>query len=166
LLLSHANLEDGPKYRALSYTHGSPLPLHTRKKTHDWQGDNPYRKRRTVFINGVEHSITLNLFHTLRRFRAMKPTPLWVDAICINQSGPVERIEQVRMMGEIYRHADEVLIWLGEVKNKVETKMALEVVTNVFKSFVKWYDKNNKIGFRKRWDQLNRIAEGTPNSID
>jgi hypothetical protein len=96
----------------------------------------------------------------------MKPTPLWVDAICINQSGPVERIEQVRMMGEIYRHADEVLIWLGEVKNKVETKMALEVVTNVFKSFVKWYDKNNKIGFRKRWDQLNRIAEGTPNSID
>jgi hypothetical protein len=38
---------------------------------------------------------------------------LWIDAICIDQTSVQERNQQVQFMHNIYRTADEVLIWLG-----------------------------------------------------
>ena len=38
---------------------------------------------------------------------------LWLDAICINQEDVTERGHQISMMGEIYRSASRVHIWLG-----------------------------------------------------
>jgi hypothetical protein len=38
---------------------------------------------------------------------------LWVDAVCINQGDPREKGHQVKQMGNIYKGAEEVLIWLG-----------------------------------------------------
>jgi hypothetical protein len=38
---------------------------------------------------------------------------IWVDAICIDQSNPDERSQQVQLMGQIYRNAQRVLVWLG-----------------------------------------------------
>ncbi|KAK4554266.1 hypothetical protein LTR86_008794 [Recurvomyces mirabilis] len=40
--------------------------------------------------------------------------PTWVDKLCIDQDNILEKNHQVSMMGDIYRHAFEVLIWLGE----------------------------------------------------
>ncbi len=37
----------------------------------------------------------------------------WIDGVCIDQSNPAERSEQVAFMGEIYREADRVVVWLG-----------------------------------------------------
>jgi len=39
---------------------------------------------------------------------------LWIDAICINQSNVLERNAQVGLMGQIYRGAASVIIWVGE----------------------------------------------------
>ncbi|KAH6615385.1 heterokaryon incompatibility protein-domain-containing protein [Boeremia exigua] len=39
--------------------------------------------------------------------------PLWIDAICIDQSCIVERGHQVQRMGTIYSNAQEVFVWLG-----------------------------------------------------
>jgi len=39
---------------------------------------------------------------------------IWVDAICIDQSSTTERNHQVALMGEVYKLAKRVLIWLGE----------------------------------------------------
>ena len=39
---------------------------------------------------------------------------MWADALCINQQDLVERGEQVMLMGQIYREARFVAIWLGE----------------------------------------------------
>lgn len=166
LLLAHGSLDDPLAYLALSYTHGNPLPDDSRKNYKSTFEENLYHKKKNVFINGIEYPITLNLFHALRRFRTMQPKrPLWVDALCINQSDPIERSGQVRMMGEIYRRAEEVLIWLGEIENTVETEMALEVVKNVFGAFVCWYDSSHPIEFRHRWNRFSRTAETTPDSI-
>ncbi|KAF7193682.1 Heterokaryon incompatibility protein 6, OR allele [Pseudocercospora fuligena] len=41
-------------------------------------------------------------------------TPLWIDALCINQADNQERSRQVRMMDEIYSGAESTIIWLGE----------------------------------------------------
>jgi hypothetical protein len=38
---------------------------------------------------------------------------IWADAVCINQADDEEKSWQVRMMGDVYRNADRVLIWLG-----------------------------------------------------
>ncbi|KAF9629117.1 hypothetical protein BFW01_g10320 [Lasiodiplodia theobromae] len=37
----------------------------------------------------------------------------WIDAICINQEDSEEKAGQVAMMGEIYKMASSVVIWLG-----------------------------------------------------
>jgi hypothetical protein len=38
---------------------------------------------------------------------------IWIDAICIDQDNLAERSGQVKIMDQIYRAADAVLIWLG-----------------------------------------------------
>jgi hypothetical protein len=38
---------------------------------------------------------------------------VWADAICIDQSNIIERNQQVGLMGQIYRKAQHLNIWLG-----------------------------------------------------
>ncbi|CAG7558763.1 unnamed protein product [Fusarium equiseti] len=42
-----------------------------------------------------------------------KERRLWVDAVCLNQKDNQEKSIQVQQMGQIYRMADKVHIWLG-----------------------------------------------------
>jgi hypothetical protein len=39
----------------------------------------------------------------------------WIDAICINQWDHIERAQQVRLMGAIYKTTINCRVWLGEV---------------------------------------------------
>ncbi|KAK0622769.1 heterokaryon incompatibility [Immersiella caudata] len=39
---------------------------------------------------------------------------LWVDAVCINQEDKEECARQVLKMGDIYRRATNVTVWLGD----------------------------------------------------
>ena len=43
----------------------------------------------------------------------MPMQPLWIDAICIDQSNVAERSHVVQRMGDIYASASCVIIWLG-----------------------------------------------------
>jgi hypothetical protein len=45
---------------------------------------------------------------------------LWIDAICINQRDNTEKGHQVQRMGDIYKQASEVLVWLGDDKGVAE----------------------------------------------
>ncbi|KAH7317593.1 heterokaryon incompatibility protein-domain-containing protein [Rhexocercosporidium sp. MPI-PUGE-AT-0058] len=38
---------------------------------------------------------------------------IWIDAICINQEDTVERMEQVKLMGKIFKGAYSLTVWLG-----------------------------------------------------
>jgi hypothetical protein len=55
-------------------------------------------------------AITSNLWTVLQHIRSNVPRVLWADSICINQEDLEEKAQQVRMMGQIYRSADRVLI--------------------------------------------------------
>jgi hypothetical protein len=46
-------------------------------------------------------------------------TPIWIDALCINQASLEEKNIQIPHMGNIYRQASKVLVWLGGA-SKVE----------------------------------------------
>ncbi|KAK3291904.1 heterokaryon incompatibility protein-domain-containing protein [Chaetomium fimeti] len=91
----------GPAYKALSYTWGG--------LQHRFQGGEP-----RVLIDGYHIKMKENLYTALRQIRCHdRDVTLWVDAICINQEDKAEKGHQVSQMGNVYKGAEEVLIWLG-----------------------------------------------------
>lgn len=84
------------KYAAISYVWGDP------------------NNTTTIICNGCRVQITKSLADALRQFRHPRTIRrLWADAICINQADFQEKAIQVGKMGEVFRNAMEVLVWLG-----------------------------------------------------
>lgn len=77
---------------------------------------------RTILLNGKIKTVTPNLhdalFHIRGKLAQLKPVPLWVDAVCINQEDWDERAQQVAKMADIYSRASTVLFWLGPVEER------------------------------------------------
>lgn len=97
-----ASLDDKTiKYKALSYVWGDAA------------------ESESIYIDGTLKKITKNCASALRCLLGQSAAVrIWVDSICINQGSDVvaltERGEQVRVMDEIYGHALEVFVYLGE----------------------------------------------------
>lgn len=83
-------------YEAVSYTWGKPI------------------MNKTLTCDNTFLPITENVDVMLRRLRTNRERRLWIDAICLNQADVDEKPCQVPLMGEIYREASNVLIWLGD----------------------------------------------------
>ena len=94
-------LQEGLRYVTLSYVWGKE------------------RCPRPVQVNGKHVTIGRNLDCALRHIRdnttdlLAGTTMLWVDALCIDQPDVQERSQQVRLMGQIYASAIDMVIWLG-----------------------------------------------------
>lgn len=59
-------------------------------------------------------AVTQNLSEALLHLRHEDVTrSIWIDAICINQGDKTEKNHQVFMMGEVYKKATKVIVWLG-----------------------------------------------------
>ncbi|KAI0129592.1 heterokaryon incompatibility protein [Xylariales sp. AK1849] len=100
-------IEDVP-YEALSYVWGKPTLRHSTITCQDG-------------ADGEEHGVIVigaNLTKALIAIRPSdRPRRIWVDAICINQEDLLERQAQVRMMGDVFRSAEQVVCWLGGFDN-------------------------------------------------
>jgi hypothetical protein len=67
-----------------------------------------------IYLDGLPRTVTRNLAAALRHLRdPYEFLWIWVDALCINQADLAERAQQVSQMGDIYRQAERVLVWLG-----------------------------------------------------
>jgi hypothetical protein len=108
----HARLGSKPTYNALSYTWGQP--------------SNPV----SIACNdGCILLITQNCASALCRLRKDDTgTPLWIDAICIDQENLAERSQQVSIMRDIYRFAQQVIIYLGE--READDAVAMQYLSN------------------------------------
>ncbi len=77
-----------------------------------------------IQVNGATMTVGANLHAGLRRFRQMDYFRLggqvWIDALCINQDDAAEKAQQLPMMASIYRHAGNVIVWLGPGTNDSE----------------------------------------------
>lgn len=94
--LLSADLEEPPKYKALSYVWGDATST------------------RNIYIEGKPYPVTKNCYAALVCLRHQtNQMTLWIDAICINQGDLLERNQQVNMMVNIYSEAEETLIWMG-----------------------------------------------------
>lgn len=70
-----------------------------------------------IWINGRAVPVRDNLAAALRQFRTMDcfrfGGKIWIDSLCINQADEAEKQVQVQMMASIYRHAGNIIVWLG-----------------------------------------------------
>jgi hypothetical protein len=72
------------------------------------------KKSKRIICNDRVVKITTNLSKVLRRLRfADAPRNFWADGICINQKDLEEKGYQVTIMGQIYRSAKRVLIYIS-----------------------------------------------------
>jgi hypothetical protein len=97
-ILYSVNLITRPPFVALSYM---------------WGTDSATKE---ILINSKCFLVRQNLWDFLVRMQQAEMryrVPLWIDAICIDQSEITERNHQVSLMGEIYTNARLVISWLG-----------------------------------------------------
>ncbi|PVH83426.1 HET-domain-containing protein, partial [Cadophora sp. DSE1049] len=95
--MKHARLSENPQYEALSYV---------------WDQASYEEERNASSQEGFATNLSRALRH-LRRVDEPGGRVLWIDALCVNQKDTNERNHQVTQMGEIYSHAENVIVWLG-----------------------------------------------------
>ncbi|KAL8789206.1 MAG: hypothetical protein Q9213_001313 [Squamulea squamosa] len=111
------DLANSPPYGALSYTWGNPQSPYSSSYI-----DLPQLSVPSIPIScdGETILVTPNLSDALRMLfdtytsnYGLSHTYIWIDAICIDQGNLAERTMQVSLMGDLYRKAKTVLVWLG-----------------------------------------------------
>lgn len=85
--------------------------------------------QRLIICDGRAIMVTQNLHNALNAVAQLYSGYLWVDQLCINQDDIRERNAQVALMGQLYRNASQVVVWLGE-RTRLEAKaaVALEMI--------------------------------------
>ncbi|KAB8207187.1 heterokaryon incompatibility protein-domain-containing protein [Aspergillus parasiticus] len=80
--------------------------------SYEWGNDTAGR---TIFINNCPFLVRDNLYNFLIVLAGsgQRDILFFADAICINQDDTPERNAQVQRMGDLYRQAQKVLVWLG-----------------------------------------------------
>jgi hypothetical protein len=97
--LFETKLANAPPYAALSYSWGDNL------------------ERSVITIGGHAFYVIKNQLILLRgmRSRIEDANPaIWLDALCIDQTDPVERSAQVTIMGTVFAQAREIVVGLSD----------------------------------------------------
>ena len=85
----------------------------------------------TFYLQDGTIQITRTLESALRHLKIEKQSIyLWIDQICINQSDTREKGQQILLMGLVYSHATNTVIWLGEESND-NPHLAFETMQDV-----------------------------------
>ncbi|KAI4944509.1 hypothetical protein J4E86_009568 [Alternaria arbusti] len=108
----HVPLYSAPEYTAISYAWGDGVDT------------------TSLVLEGATIPVAVSLHDALRAVRDEKEEVLvWVDALCIDQQNKDERATQVRLMGQIYRGAMSVAIWIGPEYE--QSALALQLLQKV-----------------------------------
>ena len=87
---------------------------------------------KNILCNGKIIRVTVNLYAVLKRLKdSSNGSLLWADAICIDQGNIKERGYQVKIMGQIFKNAGMVRVWLGDN----DLNDAFEMVKKIDKAF-------------------------------
>lgn len=112
-MLENVSLKDTLEYNTLSYSWGNQSPT------------------AAIVCNGDSFSVTPHLSEAFAPLHSyLGPLrKIWIDAICINQQDNEEKNIQVRLMRDIYKNAQAVLVWLGNAADDSDMAMdqALEL---------------------------------------
>jgi Heterokaryon incompatibility protein (HET) len=112
-----------PRYHAISYCWGDPLPTDC-----IWLSENAY-----LPINASAAQVIRNVGGDI---------DIWIDAVCINQRDNDEKSRQVTMMWDIYKFAEVVVAWLGGLED--DAKLAMQLIFDAANPFVAHYHRVRK----------------------
>ena len=130
--LQEVFLDASPIYVALSYAWDSQHPT------------NP------IECSGGIILITSNCAAAMARLRSEDVArSLWIDSICIDQNSLRERSQQVALMGDIYKSATQVVVWLGD--GNPEIKIAMD-----------YLDKISTLGTSVNAEGVEAVMSGLP----
>jgi hypothetical protein len=101
-------------FTALSYVWGAPIFDHTITFEHKQLKISASLAGALEHLRSAEHSVIL-----------------WADQICINQDNALEKEHQIPLMGMIYTHATNTIIWLGE-DNGEDSALAFDLMETVY----------------------------------
>ncbi|KAI1747605.1 heterokaryon incompatibility protein-domain-containing protein [Xylaria castorea] len=108
--LDEVNVDDATgEYDTLSYCWGSGAAdrIVVVSRLNDEKMSREYR---TIRVSASLESALLSL---AREANNEATRPIFADQICINQADDVEKIQQVRLMGEVYTRSARTIVWLG-----------------------------------------------------
>lgn len=148
--LEHADIDQAPRYVALSYT---------------WDKDRCRTPAATylIFINGKKHLIRENLYDALTHVAESVRQGnclLWADAICINQNDLEERNSQIQHMKQLFENAHRVYGWLGLPHDEEEISLGVKLL----KKLRSLYDEQRALGNDLNLAILN-ITQKHPNIV-
>ncbi|PIA96249.1 hypothetical protein CB0940_10198 [Cercospora beticola] len=155
--LDIVHLNDGTQYEALSYTWGNTF-VNDEKSTAWIEADEDRMRLDRAFsdqpskhgeISLCNSTLTTaaNLDAALKRLRhSGNDRSLWIDALCINQDNPDERSAQVAQMAQVFAHARQTIVWLGEDSIYCDGQF-------VFATCRK-YEKNVNSMWRRTWIKI------------
>ncbi|THV47033.1 hypothetical protein BGAL_0340g00030 [Botrytis galanthina] len=90
-----------------------------------------------VIIDSARIKVTSNLHMALQHLRSGEEDQIfWIDALCINQENVHEKIHQIRQMGDIYKKAEKVVVWLG--RGTEETDLVMDSMKRLRKASLGW----------------------------
>lgn len=121
-LTPYSASDKGESFRRLSFLQRVAIKrpiLLSNDGVHAFEGAVPSELTRCfpITCNGATMHVTANLNDTLMMLslgRLNRQQYIWIDALSIDQENVSERNEQVRLMSEIFKAAEGVIIWLGE----------------------------------------------------
>lgn len=97
--MQHVELHRSTKYVAVSYSWGAPVPATALKR---------------ISIHGEAVLVRPTLYRFLKNMANQQPLmSMWIDCLSIDQTNVNERNHQISIMGDIYRTAEDVCVWLG-----------------------------------------------------
>ncbi|TEY30775.1 hypothetical protein BOTCAL_0841g00010 [Botryotinia calthae] len=90
-----------------------------------------------VIIDSARIKVTFNLHMALQHLRSKEEDQIfWIDALCINQENVHEKIHQIKQMGDIYKKAEKVVVWLG--RGTEETDRVMDAMKRLRKASLGW----------------------------
>ncbi|OCL12152.1 hypothetical protein AOQ84DRAFT_386318 [Glonium stellatum] len=120
----------------------------------DTRGQKPIEyarsQRRNLFAQVIqfldEHSEPekpRNRRNSCLRNKVLSSEYVWIDALCINQADDAEKAMQVGIMGNIYKRAQSVVVWLGKERQDAQDATTRELLQTVW--LLELATKNGKL---------------------
>ncbi|KAH8636342.1 hypothetical protein IG631_08177 [Alternaria alternata] len=83
-----------------------------------------YSDQAQILVDGQLYCISKSLYDALHDLRHPDSVrTFWTDQVCINQMDMEERMDQVEKMGQTYKTASNVVVYLGGGTDHTETDM-------------------------------------------
>jgi len=111
--LLKTTIDSAPEYEAVSYTWGDTL------------------QKCVVNVDGQDLEVFGNSYEALTELRYPDQNRIiWIDALCINQNDPDEKSWQIMLMGDLYKNAHRVIVWLCGPRHKPHE--AIEMINRLW----------------------------------